>query len=146
MVLWCSPQTRGPFVNIRFVFPNRIPIPPSAMVTGEMRVTDNLEVSEAPCNQLVPVSVQSWDSFDNLRCIHATFQHLNASGIAYPHLHSVAASWPPSAFLELIEFKTKNKMKKSYYIIVTRLFLDPTFSHIYVTNLLLQVFLRFFIF
>ncbi|KAM9444388.1 cytokine inducible SH2-containing protein b [Clarias gariepinus] len=58
----------------------RIPIPPSAMVTGEMRVTDNLEVSEAPCNQLVPVSVQSWDSFDNLRCIHATFQHLNASG------------------------------------------------------------------
>ncbi|XP_017305708.1 cytokine-inducible SH2-containing protein [Ictalurus punctatus] len=58
----------------------RIAILPSVMVTGEMRVTDNAEVSEGPCNQPVSRSAQPWDSFENLRCIHATFQHLYASG------------------------------------------------------------------
>ncbi|KAF4093672.1 hypothetical protein AMELA_G00004350 [Ameiurus melas] len=58
----------------------RIPILPSVMVTGEMRVTENAEVSEGPCNQPVSLSAQPWDSFENLRCIHATFQHLYASG------------------------------------------------------------------
>lgn len=77
------------FVDNRFIFPYRIPNLPSEMVTGEMRVADNAEVSEGPCNQLVPSSAQPWDSFENLRCIHATFQHLNASGTAQPGLHSV---------------------------------------------------------
>lgn len=79
----------SPFVNKRFIFPNRIAILPSVMVTGEMRVTDNAEVSEGPCNQPVSRSAQPWDSFENLRCIHATFQHLYASGKAQPGLCSV---------------------------------------------------------
>lgn len=59
------------------------------MVTGEMRVTDSAEVSEGPCNHPVTGSDQRWDSFENLRCVHATFQQLNASGTAQPGLNSV---------------------------------------------------------
>lgn len=72
----------SPFVNNKFICSHRTPIPSLAMVTGEMRVTEN---TEDPCNQPVPVSAQPWESFENLRCIHATFQQLNASGTAKAH-------------------------------------------------------------
>ncbi|KAI5614457.1 cytokine-inducible SH2-containing protein isoform X1 [Silurus asotus] len=62
------------------VFTCRIPVLPSAMVTGDMRVTDRTEVPEGPCNLSASGSAQPCASFENLRCIHATFQQLNASG------------------------------------------------------------------
>lgn len=70
----------SPLVYNNSIFLNRILIPSSAMVTGEMIVTSN---GEGPCNQPVLVSAQPWKSFENLQCIHATFQHLNASGTAF---------------------------------------------------------------
>ncbi|TSY83930.1 6-phosphofructo-2-kinase/fructose-2,6-bisphosphatase 2 [Bagarius yarrelli] len=67
-----------------------IPDPSSAMVTEEMRVTDN---TDGPCNQppQIPRSAQPWNSLKNLRCIHATFQHLNASGWYWGNISATQA-------------------------------------------------------
>lgn len=83
----------SPFVCNGSIFPNRILIPSSTMVTGEMIVTEN---GESPCNQPIPVSAQPWESFENLRCIHATFQHLNASGTVQPGQHDHLLSYKTS--------------------------------------------------
>ncbi|XP_072521900.1 cytokine-inducible SH2-containing protein-like [Salminus brasiliensis] len=60
-----------------------LPGPSSAMVAGGMRVPNDGAGSEGRCNQLIPVqpiSPQSWDPTEDLRCITTTFQHLHASG------------------------------------------------------------------
>ncbi|XP_076851772.1 cytokine-inducible SH2-containing protein-like [Brachyhypopomus gauderio] len=60
-----------------------LPEPPSAKVTGGMRVPNNEERSQGQCEQLIPGrpgSPQPWDPTADLQCITTTFKHLHASG------------------------------------------------------------------
>lgn len=71
-----------------------LPGPSSAMVSGRMRVPNDGAGSEGRCNQLIPVqpvTPQSWDPTEDLRCITMAFQHLHASGWYWGSISAIEA-------------------------------------------------------
>ncbi|KAG9260568.1 cytokine-inducible SH2-containing protein-like [Astyanax mexicanus] len=80
-----------------------LPGPSSVMVSGRMRVPNDGAESDDRCNQLIPVqpiTPQSWDPTEDLRCITTAFQHLHASGWYWG---SISASEARDALSNMVE-------------------------------------------